>query len=352
MKHCSIRHTLAIAAIGVGCFNQLDARAGVIHFWPCAASDSSVPAPNADFIAVSTGNYQTVGLKSNGTAVAWGFCGKQSCDLPAPNSGITAIACGDAFNLFLRTGGGIEVTGSNEFAQHDVPLPNSGFTAMAAGLIHAIALREDGSIAAWGYCGSHVPAPNNDWIAVAAGGYSSMGLKSDGTLWKWGCFFEPGAIIEPGTHFIAMACHYQHALANREGGSIFAWGSNDHGQLDVPAPNADFVKVACGADFSIGLKSNGSVVAWGNFGSNCNTPEPNTGYVAIAANNWHAYALKSRVVAGDINGDGAVNVADLLAVINAWGPCSQPCPPSCAADITGDCAVKVLDLLMVINNWG
>ena len=120
----------------------------------------------------------------------------------------------------------------------------------------------------------------------------------------------------------------------------------------VPAPNADFVKVSCGADFSIGLKSDGSIVAWGNFGSNCNTPEPNTGYVAIAANNWHAYALKSRVVAGDINGDGAVNVADLLAVINAWGPCPQPCPPSCAADITGDCAVNVSDLLMVINNWG
>jgi hypothetical protein len=57
----------------------------------------------------------------------------------------------------------------------------------------------------------------------------------------------------------------------------------------------------------------------------------------------------------DITGDGNVNVQDMLAVINAWGPCAQPCPPSCAADIgpgTGDCTVNVADLLMVINNWG
>jgi hypothetical protein len=52
-------------------------------------------------------------------------------------------------------------------------------------------------------------------------------------------------------------------------------------------------------------------------------------------------------------GDGAVNVNDLLAVINAWGPCptSGPCP----ADIAppgGDGTVNVNDLLAVINAWG
>jgi hypothetical protein len=57
----------------------------------------------------------------------------------------------------------------------------------------------------------------------------------------------------------------------------------------------------------------------------------------------------------DINIDGVVNVDDLLAVINAWGECPQPCPPSCGADIApskGDCIVNVDDLLMVINSWG
>lgn len=51
-------------------------------------------------------------------------------------------------------------------------------------------------------------------------------------------------------------------------------------------------------------------------------------------------------------GDGLVNVSDLLAVINGWGPCGAPCPPSCSADTNDDCNVDVTDLLAVINGWG
>ena len=43
-----------------------------------------------------------------------------------------------------------------------------------------------------------------------------------------------------------------------------AWGNNDYGQCDVPAPNADFVAVAGGDDHSLGLKSDGTIVAWGD----------------------------------------------------------------------------------------
>ncbi len=51
-------------------------------------------------------------------------------------------------------------------------------------------------------------------------------------------------------------------------------------------------------------------------------------------------------------GNGTVNVSDLLAVINGWGACGMPCPPSCAADINHDCNVNVSDLLAVISAWG
>ncbi len=50
-------------------------------------------------------------------------------------------------------------------------------------------------------------------------------------------------------------------------------------------------------------------------------------------------------------GDGTVNVADLLAVITAWGPCPQP-PASCPSDINYDGQVGVSDLLSVIGAWG
>ena len=59
---------------------------------------------------------------------------------------------------------------------------------------------------------------------------------------------------------------------------------------------------------------------------------------------------------GDVTGNGIVNAADLLAVINAWGTCAGTCPPHCTNDVSpfpdGDCLINVADLLMVINNWG
>jgi hypothetical protein len=49
----------------------------------------------------------------------------------------------------------------------------------------------------------------------------------------------------------------------------------------------------------------------------------------------------------DINGDGLVDVQDLVAVILAWGPC----PPTCPEDVDGDGFVAVTDLVEVILNW-
>lgn len=54
----------------------------------------------------------------------------------------------------------------------------------------------------------------------------------------------------------------------------------------------------------------------------------------------------------DINGNGAVNVDDLLALINAWGPCPSG---NCPADIAppgGNGIVNVDDLIKIINSWG
>ena len=49
---------------------------------------------------------------------------------------------------------------------------------------------------------------------------------------------------------------------------------------------------------------------------------------------------------GDVNGDGMVNVTDLLAIMDVWGSCDG-CPP----DLNDDGVVNVTDLLIVIGNW-
>jgi hypothetical protein len=50
---------------------------------------------------------------------------------------------------------------------------------------------------------------------------------------------------------------------------------------------------------------------------------------------------------GDMNGDGVVNVSDLLILLGAWGPCS-----GCDEDLNGDGVVNVSDLLILLGAWG
>lgn len=51
----------------------------------------------------------------------------------------------------------------------------------------------------------------------------------------------------------------------------------------------------------------------------------------------------------DLNGDGSVDVLDLLALLGAWGPCGKP--GDCPADLNGDGAVDVLDMLVLLGAW-
>jgi hypothetical protein len=51
-------------------------------------------------------------------------------------------------------------------------------------------------------------------------------------------------------------------------------------------------------------------------------------------------------IPGDLDGDGEVDVNDLLELLGAWGAC-----PGCHEDIDGNGAVNVADLLILLANW-
>ena len=48
--------------------------------------------------------------------------------------------------------------------------------------------------------------------------------------------------------------------------------------------------------------------------------------------------------------DGVVGVTDLLIVLGAWGACPA-LPVPCAADIDGNGNVDVIDLLFLLGHW-
>jgi hypothetical protein len=112
-----------------------------------------VPSPNSGFVAVAAGGEHSLGLKADGSIVAWGagepgqpFVSGQNVDfgqsdVPAPNSGFIAVAAGGYHSLGLKANGSIVAWGWNDGGQCDIPAPNSGFVAVAAGGDHSLGLK-------------------------------------------------------------------------------------------------------------------------------------------------------------------------------------------------------------------
>ena len=70
---------------------------------------------------------------------------------------------------------------------------------------------------------------------------------------------------------------------------------------------------------------------------------------ALIANRIVAWEGCPEDLVGDINGDGVVDVFDLLELLGNWGAC--PDCGACPADLDGNCEVDVFDLLLLLENW-
>jgi len=129
------------------------------------------------------------------------------------------------------------------------------------------------------------------------------------------------------------------------------------------APNAGRTYIRSGRDGSI-LRTITSNLAneqngFDAFGIGDINADGRLDFAVSAANANRVYVFAGTITPlspADLNDDGVVNVADLLAVIGAWGPCIAP-PAQCVtytcwADIVPTGTVNVQDLLMVIGNWG
>ena len=63
-----------------------------------------------------------------------------NCNVPAPNRAFVAVA-GGWHSLGLKADGSIVAWGSNEFGQCNIPAPNSGFVGVGAGGFHSLGLK-------------------------------------------------------------------------------------------------------------------------------------------------------------------------------------------------------------------
>ncbi|NMD34900.1 MAG: hypothetical protein GYA73_03365 [Planctomycetes bacterium] len=83
----------------------------------------------------------TVGLAAEqGRIIGWGST-VVGVDL---SGGFRAVAAGGGHSLGLKADGSIVAWGDNEYGQCKVPTPNTGYVAIAAGALHDLVIRATG----------------------------------------------------------------------------------------------------------------------------------------------------------------------------------------------------------------
>lgn len=261
---------------------------------------TAVAAANAHGLAVTSD-----GVTANGTVWAWGLNS-------VGQLGAAPLADG-TIPYSRKTPAPVQVQQGGAF------LPLSGAVAVAGGSEHSLALK-DGAVWAWGKNGAgqlgddsgvnqhtavavHMPTlPSGVFVtAVSAGGWSSLARMSNKTVYAWGrndhgqlgdgsTTSRPTPVpvqelhdeeLIPLTNVLAVAMGYQFSVALKEDGTVWAWGSNDLGQLGDDTLDSRYaavqvhglggvgmlsgvVSVAAGKSHALAQTSDGTVYAWGS----------------------------------------------------------------------------------------
>lgn len=197
-----------------------------------------------DVTDISGGNFFTTALKSDGTVWAYG-------------SNATG-SLGDNTNTDRFSPVQVLGEGGMGYLNDIVAISSS------LGLGHSLALKSDGTVWAWGsnnfgqlgdnkVAGGHTPVQVHgednigfltNIIQVVAAGEFSLALKDDGTVWAWGinangnlgngsASYEIDVPVQVTglTNIIKIAGGTDHAMAIKDDGTVWAWGSDVYGEL-------------------------------------------------------------------------------------------------------------------------
>jgi alpha-tubulin suppressor-like RCC1 family protein len=147
---------------------------------------SPSPPPSAtNLIAIAAGYYHGLGVRSDGSLLAWGSDFYGQITLPVSGVPFIDVAGGEHFSLGLRADGTTLGWGNNDFGQTNIPLAATNIVAIAAGARHAMALRQDGRIFVWGDTNGNrwrVPGELTFATHIAAGNNHNLALQGSGAL--------------------------------------------------------------------------------------------------------------------------------------------------------------------------
>ena len=241
---------------------------------------------------VAAGYSHTVGLKSDGTAIAAGHNGYGQCNIGTWTD-ITQVAAGGYHTVGLKSDGTVIAEGFSSFGQCNVGTWTN-IVQVAAGYGHTAGLTSNGTAVAVGYNG-YSQCNVGTWtdiVQVAAGYQHTVALTSNGTVVAVGYNGYGQCNVASWTDIVQVAAGFNHTIGLKSNGSVVATGYNGSGQCNVSSW-ADIVHVAAGYGHTVGLKSDGTVVAIGytSYGQ-CDTGSW-TGITQVSAGYNHTVGLKS-----------------------------------------------------------
>jgi uncharacterized protein YjdB/alpha-tubulin suppressor-like RCC1 family protein len=287
------------------------------------------PAPLPTFSvprSLSTGDYHTLIIMADGNLWGWGDSMRSGTAnytrTPAIVSAANdwkAVAAGTDHSAAIKDDGSLWTWGYNKYGQLGDGTTTDRMTpaqvgsandweAVSAGLRTTVALKADGSLWTWGWSGftqlgNRVTPVQvgtaNDWKTVSAGWYAhTLAIKADGSLWAWGYNYygqlgdgtstllnatiadhkRTPVRVGAANDWKAAAGGFDHSVALKADGSLWAWGRNYYGQLGIgsttgsnDSKNApvrvgaanDWKAVAAGTGHSLAIKNDGSIWTWG-----------------------------------------------------------------------------------------
>lgn len=224
-----------------------------------AISDQDQYARWKDVVAVSAELDHAVGLRSNGTVVAWGTDYFGCCNVSGWKN-IVAVSVGKFHTVGLKSDGTVVATkykGDHYHGQCDV----SGWTdivAVSAGSDHTVGLKSDGTVVAVGnnQHGKCVVSGWTDIVAISAGSTETVGLKADGTTVTTSSYDETSS----WTDIVAIDARSFSVVGLKADGTVVH--SDKYSGWDV-SDWTDIVAVSAGISHVVGLRSDGTVVAAG-----------------------------------------------------------------------------------------